>query len=254
MDKNSLINDLERAGIDRKGTLLVHISLKSVGNVEGGGETVIDALMEYMEEGLLVIPCHTWNSVNKENPVFDVKKSQSCIGIVPELFRKRERVFRSLHPTHSVCAYGAGAEEFIAGQEKFDTPCAPESCYGKLEKRDAQVLLIGIDFSRNTSIHCIEELAGVPNRLTNECEPLVVIDWEGHKIPCPSHRHHNANSDLYVKLEPVMYKRNLLEKVKFGEADALSFRQKDLFKTALEMLEKDIHLFDDDKPVPKDFY
>ena len=49
--KEDLIKDLDRLGIDRNGTLLVHSSYKSIGDVEGGGETVIDALMEYMKDG-----------------------------------------------------------------------------------------------------------------------------------------------------------------------------------------------------------
>lgn len=252
--KQDLMNDLEKAGINKKGTLLVHASLKSIGAVEGGGETVIAALCEYMKDGLLVIPCHTWSTVNTENPVFNAKKSPSCIGVLPELFRKTAGVARSLHPTHSLCARGKDAVDFLRGQERFDTPCAPDSCYGVLAKRNADVLLIGVDFGRNTSIHCIEEVANVPTRIKQTAETFVVIDETGTAIDCPSYRHDNANSDLYVKLEPVMKERGQLREVSFGAAKCLSFKQTELFETTLELLKKDIHLFDDDKPIPKELY
>ena len=58
--KADLINDLKNMEIDSKGTVLVHISYKSIGDVEGTARTVVDSLMEYMKDGLLVIPTHTW--------------------------------------------------------------------------------------------------------------------------------------------------------------------------------------------------
>ncbi len=100
--------DLARLGIDPRGTLFVH-SYKSIGDVEGRADTVLDALMEYMKDGLLALPTHTWNNVNLQNPVMDVLYTPVCVGILPELFRKRAGVRRSLHPTHSVAAIGRGA-------------------------------------------------------------------------------------------------------------------------------------------------
>ncbi len=252
--KESLLNDLKTAGIDPRGTLLCHFSMKKIGPVEGGADTVLDALMEYMKDGLLVIPCHTWDNIDDENPIFDVRETKPCIGILPDLFRKRPGVIRTLHPTHSLCVFGADAKAFAAGQEKFDTPCAPASCYGMLCERDAQVLLIGVTFACNTSVHCIEEVGKVPNRLTKEKHPLFVRDEAGTLISVPSYRHHNANSDYYVKLEPVMFHRGLLKRVSFGNAPTLCFREKDLFRVTLELLEKNRDLFGDDKPVPAEWY
>src|SRR5699024_7549757 len=113
--KESLMKQLEELNIRKEGTLLVHSSYKSLGEVEGGPDTVLDALSEYMKDGLLVLPTHTWEYINKDNPVFDVKNSPTNVGILTELFRKREGVIRSEHPTHSVAALGKDAEAFVAG-------------------------------------------------------------------------------------------------------------------------------------------
>ena len=59
----------------------------------------------------------------------------------------------------------------------------------------------------------------------------------------PSRRHQNANSDHYVKLEPVMFHRNVLRRVPFGNAECLLFRGKDLLAVTLELLKKDPDLF-----------
>lgn len=252
--KKTLMEDLTHIGIDPRGTLLCHLSMRAIGPVEGGADAVLDALTEYMKDGLLVIPAHTWNNVNDEHPVFDRLSTPVCVGLLPELFRKRPGVVRSNHPTHSLCAIGADAERFCAGQEQFHTPCAPESCYGDLAKRNAQVLMIGVDFSRNTSIHCIEEVAQVPERISRNPQMLYWTDAMGEMHELPSFRHENAASGFYVKIEPVMKARKVLKTVRFGNAETLMFCEWELFKTVLELLQKDIDLFGNAQPVPKEWY
>ena len=108
--KSDLMTGLAALNIDPRGTLLVHSSMKAIGPVEGGADTVLDALSEYMKDGLLVLPTHTWRSVAGEHNVFDVLHEPCCVGILPELFRQRPGVIRSLHPTHSVAALGRDAQ------------------------------------------------------------------------------------------------------------------------------------------------
>lgn len=50
--KAALLEDLGRAGIDPHGMLLCHFSMKKIGPVENGADTVLDALMEYMKNGI----------------------------------------------------------------------------------------------------------------------------------------------------------------------------------------------------------
>lgn len=103
-------------------TLLVHSSMKAIGPVEGGADAVLDAFSEYLAEGLLVLPTHTWAQINAEYNIFDVENEPSCVGLLTNLFRKRPGVVRSWHPTHSVAALGRDAREFASGEEQFDTP------------------------------------------------------------------------------------------------------------------------------------
>ncbi len=248
--KQSLMADLSRMGIHPSDTLLVHSSMKSIGEVEGGADSVLDALSEYLSDGLLILPAHTWSTVDSANPVFDVKESKVCVGLLPELFRKRPGVIRTLHPTHSLSCLGREAESFASGQERFDTPCAPQSCYGQLEMRDAEILLVGVDFSKNTTVHCIEEVAKVPGRLSADHQQLFVKDEKDRLISVPSLRHENSNSDTFVKLEPVMYSRHLIQNTTFGDAHCMLFRARDLFRVTIEMLNKNPRLFDDFAAIP----
>ena len=122
--KESLTEDLVHTGILPSDTLLVHSSMKSIGEVDGGADTVLDVLMDYFREsGLLVFPTLTYD-LNSSNPVFYVNETPSQTGVLSDLFWRRPGVLRSLHPTHSVAAWGHDAAEFIAGHEMFSTPCA----------------------------------------------------------------------------------------------------------------------------------
>ena len=49
--KADLKHDLAAMGLTGNETILIHSSMKSIGTVEGGADTVLDALMEFFAEG-----------------------------------------------------------------------------------------------------------------------------------------------------------------------------------------------------------
>ena len=176
--KDSLIAQLS-AMLPSDATVLMHSSCKSLGQMENGGDTILDALTEYFSRGLVVLPTHTWATVNDRQPVYDVLYTPVCISLLPELFRKRPGVHRSWHPTHSVAAFGADAEEFVRGDENCPTPCARDSAWGRLYDRDAYVLLVGVELNRMTFFHGVEEWNGIPGRLKETPNRYVVIPPDG---------------------------------------------------------------------------
>lgn len=248
--RHSLINQLAAANIDRQGTLLVHSSMKSIGEVDGGADTVLDALSEYMQEGLLVLPTHTWSYINADNPKFYVETSPSCVGILPELFRGREGAIRSYHPTHSVAALGEDAAEFVAGAELCDTPCHRESPWGKLLDRQATIMLVGVDLRRNTFIHGIEEWVDIPGRVTDSHEQLFVVLGDGTEIPVPSRRHYGLSwSEHFWKVEKILEREGAIHKVKFGDADTWICGTVQMTDILTKMLRENPDLFSDNEPL-----
>lgn len=241
--KESLIKDIERLGIDKCGTLLVHSSMKSIGEVEGGADTVLDTLSEYMKEGLLVLPTHTWSYINANNPKFYVLSSPSCIGILPEIFRKRPEVIRSYHPTHSVAALGRDAAEFTADDYKFDTPCARGSSWGKLLDRKAKIMLIGVDLRRNTFIHGIEEWLDIKGRLTDTHEQLYTVLNDGMEISVPSRRHIGHTSERYERVETILEAEGAMYKGRFGNATVRICDTVRMTEILVEMLKENPDLF-----------
>ncbi|MDL2323569.1 AAC(3) family N-acetyltransferase [Ruminococcaceae bacterium OttesenSCG-928-A16] len=217
--KQDLLGHLQGLGIQREGTLMVHLSYKAIGEVDGRGDTVLDALAEYMEPGLLVLASHTWANVNVTNPVYDVLYTPSCVGAITELFRHRPGVHRSLHPTHSLAALGAGAAQFVAGEENIGTPCGEGGAYYKLWQRNAQILLLGVNFSRNTFVHGIEEWDGAIDTISPEKTDLYTITAEGERLYTPQNRHCAPVGSLtFTKLEPQAIQEGIVTLGHFGDA------------------------------------
>ncbi|WMC94309.1 AAC(3) family N-acetyltransferase [Kineothrix sp. MB12-C1] len=238
--KRDLLESLDRIGVDRAGTLMVQLSCKAIGEVEGRGDTVLDALMEYMESGLLVLAAHTWDNVDVKNPVMDVLYTPSCVGFLTERFRKRPGVYRSLHPTHSLSAYGKDAKEFIAGEEKISTPCGEGGAYHRLWQRNAQILLIGVNFTRNTYIHGVEEWDGAEGSISDQKTDLYVINEEGRRIYTPQYRHCSAlGSEVFSKLEPQAVQEGILTLGRFGDATTRLMRAVSLREMIAPLLQED---------------
>ncbi|MFD0957993.1 AAC(3) family N-acetyltransferase [Paenibacillus chungangensis] len=248
--RQSLIHQLENAGIDGKGTLLMHSSMKSIGEVEGGADTVLDALSDYMQEGLLVLPTHTWSSINADNPKFYVESSPVCVGILPERFRQRPGVHRSYHPTHSIAALGREAAAFAEGDERFDTPCHRESAWGKLLDRKATILLVGVDLRRNTFIHGIEEWADIPGRLTEGHEELYTVLGDGTEMRVPSRRHHGLSwSEHFWKVEKLLEKQGAIYRAQLGDAEMWVCDTVQMTEILTDMLRHNPNLFSDNEPL-----
>lgn len=246
--KDSLMKQLEELGIDREGTLLVHSSLNSMGPVDGGAETVLDAYAEYMKDGLLVLPTHTWFYIHANNPKFYVDDSPSCIGILPELFRKRPGVVRSWHPTHSVAALGRDAIPFTRDDHRFDTPCARGSSWGKLLDRKATILLVGVDLRRNTFIHGVEEWADIPGRLTDHHEMLCTVLPDGTEITVPSRRHCGLSwSEHFWKVDRVLETAGAMYKGQLGDAVVRVCDAAAVAEVITEMLKANPDLFSDNR-------
>lgn len=81
--KEELKQQLKEMGLKSNDAVMVHSSMKSLGDVEDGADTVIDAFMEYFSEGLLMTPTHTWKQMSAEYNFLTRRKNRHA----SELFR-----------------------------------------------------------------------------------------------------------------------------------------------------------------------
>ena len=104
------------------------------------------------------------------------------MGLITELFRRSAGVVRSIHPTHSVAAWGNRADAIIAGHEHAETPCGRRTPYGRLLEHDGKILLMGVSPSTITFCYFVaEELEprlSIPV-LTRETYPMRWKDENG---------------------------------------------------------------------------
>ena len=220
--KEQLKADLRAMGITPADTVLIHTSLKSVGTVEGGANGFIDAFCEYLSDGLFLIPTHTWDSVNADNPVYDVATSIPCIGTVPRVAAFRRDGIRSLHPTHSVWAYGKDAETFLRGEEHAQSPAPVGFCWDRLADVSAKILLIGVGHNRNTFIHSIDERMALADRLGETPYQVTIIDYQGNRLSHPIRPHSCSKtydvSQFYVNFEEPLVALGAQSMGKLGNA------------------------------------
>ncbi len=193
--KEQLKKQIAEMGILSSDTVLIHTSMRAVGEVENGADGVIDAFIEYLSEGLFLVPTHTWDSVYADQPVYDVRSSVPCIGALPKAAAFRQDGVRSLHPTHSLWACGKGAEDFVRNEENALSPYPPNFAWDRLAEIKAKILLIGVGNDKNTFIHSIDEVANVPDRLAEKPFDVTIIDREGKTYIHPYHGHFCSRSD-----------------------------------------------------------
>ncbi len=176
-----ICDDLLKTGVRRGGVLLVHSSLKSLGKVPGGAETVICGLLEALgPEGTLLMPALSYEMVTRDTPVFNITKAPVCIGALPEYFRKRPGTIRSMHPTHSLCGVGKKAQQILEKHINDSTPCGPNSPFRQLRNLQGQILMLGCGLKPNTSMHAIEELVEPEYLFGFRCW-YTLIDSVGHR-------------------------------------------------------------------------
>ena len=67
--KSDLKADLAAMGLQGNETVIIHSSLKSIGEVENRADGILDALEEFFAPGLLIFPSMTYSTVNAKQPV-----------------------------------------------------------------------------------------------------------------------------------------------------------------------------------------
>ena len=220
--KEQLIRQLQEMGICSSDIVLIHTSMKAIGDVEGGADGVIDTFCQYLCDGLFLVPTHTWGTVVKHALFYDVKTAVPCIGALPRAAALRTDGVRSLHPTHSVWAHGKDAAAFVRGEERATTPCPPSFLWDRLADVGAKILLLGVGLDKNTFIHAIDERADLPDRLASQPYDITIMDADGVTYTHPFAGHAcSRSSDVsrqFVNFETPLFEMGAMRYGTFGNA------------------------------------
>jgi len=224
----------------RNAPVIVHASLKSFGDVEGGADTVVNALARTFDT--VVVPTFTYKTMlipltgpadnamtygsgadaNRMAEFFTPKTpSDPLMGIIPETLRKLPRARRSIHPIQSFAGLNA---DMILTKQTIADPLAP---LGDLEARGGWVLLLGVDHTVDTSIHFAEKLAGRKQFVRWALTPKGVVE-------CPGFPGDSAGFQaVAVDIE------KFTRRVKVGEAAIQAIPMTMLFKMVIACVKKD---------------
>jgi aminoglycoside 3-N-acetyltransferase len=230
------LRDLRLSGVP----VIVHSSLKSFGQVEGGPVTVVNGLATTFTT--VVVPTFTYKTMitpltGPENNAINYGSQQELnqmaefftpkmpadplMGIIPETLRKDLRARRSNHPIQSFA--GINADKILASQTLTDHL----ALLGMLENADGWVLLLGVDHTVNTSIHYAEKLAGRRQFLRWALTPKGVAECPGFP----------GCSEGFQAIAPEMDKYT--RKVQIGSALIQAMPLKMLFKVVVARIKKD---------------
>ncbi len=184
--KKDIFDQLKKLNVPKGSVVLVHTSLRLIGEVEGGGEGLLDALIEYFtaDGGLLAVPTHTWANLGTGKITLDMTAPWSNLGAFSVIAANDRRAVLSENPTHSVAVFGdrEKALKFIENEAKIKTPTSPDSIYGKLFSESGYVLLIGVDHSKNTYLHAVAEILGLPDRMSDKPTSVTVKKTDGEVV------------------------------------------------------------------------
>lgn len=252
--KKSIISDLERLGVKKGMTLIVHSSLKSLGEVVGGAVSVILALEETVGvEGNLVMPTQTEHlcepTENNENlsteeikiikdnlPIYypDLTPT-SYMGIIPETFRKQNGVLRSSHPHVSFSAWGKDAK-LIIGNHGLNYALNENSPLGKIYDLEGYILLLGAPTNSNTSLHLAEY--SQKNTYIKSKVWEVKLSMEGKEQWSTYNDINNESDDFDQIFDEFNSSTQFVKKGFVGEAESFLIPQKDIVDFSVDWMNK----------------
>ena len=190
--KEDIKKALRELGVEAGQVLMVHTSLSALGFVCGGAQVVIEALMETVgPEGTLMMPTQSWKNLDptagvhweepeqwwdliRQNwPAYDKAITPTnTMGAVAEMFRSWPGTLRSDHPARSVAAWGKHAR-YLTENHDLSNIFGEGSPIGKLYELGGSVLLIGVGYDKNTSLHLADVRGSYPGKhMTMESSAL----------------------------------------------------------------------------------
>lgn len=148
--KDRIANDIRKLGLKSGDIVNLHSAMKSIGYVESGAKTVLEAIIDVITpEGTMMVPTFFMkDSIYKtcldKDYIFDPRVDGTILGAIPSAILRFPGVCRSIHPTHSVSAVGKHAKYITEAHHLAASTWGPDSPWDRLVKLDGKLLHIGL--------------------------------------------------------------------------------------------------------------
>ena len=252
--KQNLLAAFRELGMQPRMTVMVHTSLSSMGYVCGGAQTVIQALLETVtSEGTIMMPTQSWKNLDPEVgvhpeasednwqairdnwPAYDKRFTPTnTMGIVAETFRLWLWSYRSDHPARSVAANGKYSTVLTINHD-LSNIFGDSSPIGRLYSLDGYVLLIGVGYDKNTSLHLADARANYPSKHTIIEHSAI---YEGGKRVWKAYETLYVDGEDFAEIGEAFEKECKVSQVKLGNATLRLMRQRELVDFAVKWIEK----------------
>lgn len=252
--KQDILDALAAVGVERGQTLMVHASLSSLGFVCGGAQVVIEALLESVgREGTVMMPAQSWKNLDpstgvhweepeswwqliRDNwPAYDKAITPTnTMGAVAEMFRRWPGALRSEHPARSVAAWGRHAEYLCSGHD-LSNIFGDDSPIGKLYELDARVLLIGVGYDKNTSLHLADARANYPGK--HSCVEHSAVMENGRRV-WKEYETLYVDGEDFADIGAAFEQSHDVRKAALGNGTLRLMRQRELVDFAVQWIEQ----------------
>ena len=252
--KQDILDALAKVGVSKGQTIMVHASLSSLGYVCGGAQVVIEALMESVgTDGTIMMPTQSWKNLDPTSGVHweepeawwqmirdnwpaydkDITPTNS-MGAVAEMFRKWPGTLRSSHPARSVAANGKYAE-YMTMEHDLSNIFGEGSPIGKLYELDGYVLLIGVGYDKNTSLHLADVRAEYPGK--HYCTEHSAL-MENEKRVWKAYDTLFVDGEDFCEIGQAFEKNCHVKKAALGNGNITFMKQKELVDFAVAWIEE----------------
>lgn len=251
--KEDIVKALKKAGVSNGCTIMVHTSLSSLGYVCGGAQTVIEALLEAVgEDGTIMMPAQSWKNLDPEAGVHWEEPKEwwqlirdnlpaynkditptNTMGAVAEMFRRWPGALRSDHPARSVAALGKHAQ-YLTKNHDLSNIFGDGSPLGKLYELDGYVLLIGVGYDKNTSIHLADARAEYPGKHLSTEHSAVMVNGKREWV---SYQTLYVDGEDFDRIGAEFEAKKNVAKVPLGNNRICLMRQRELVDFAVEWIE-----------------
>ena len=238
-----LVEGFRNLGVEEGDTLLVHSSYKSLGEVQGGPQTVIRALEAVLgTEGTLIMPTFNFD-FNKGIP-WDVRKTRSKMGALTEVVRMDPRAKRVFHPFYSFAILGKHAE--MLGSLRYKSSYERDSVFGKLRDLDGKIMVIGLSYNDSmTFFHHIEQMEGVDYRFLKQFTGEVTDENGNTYTDTFEMLVRDIDKGVMTMVDPMgalMEQAGIVRIRKIGEAEVKLMKANEVYEFTAREMKRDPHL------------
>ncbi|NBC34551.1 MAG: hypothetical protein GVY13_17885 [Alphaproteobacteria bacterium] len=208
-----LQKDFNGLGLQPGDTVMLHASIKSVGQVAGGADEILYALEDSISPGgtiLMYVGCETGfdeigrgrlspqeeDQLLKKQPIFDYNTARACreFGALAEIFRTQPNTITSKQVGSRMAARGKNAAALLANHP-IHYSYGKGSPLDKLLDMEGKILLLGSDHDAVTFLHYVEHIIDVPDKKIARYK--VPLEKDGQRVWVEMEEYNTAGDGVH---------------------------------------------------------